>query len=140
MKGQGKNINLPSISSTLYVQIFRTNIVSAAFSSYVLALAKNSYEKCAQKMLVKLTPGLQRNCSNITNLNTTMIKRREKIARRRPALFRFHDSSKHSLFDILQTHLKRVFSILRKLNFYLTPNSFSYSKKSDGDNGTKSPK
>jgi hypothetical protein len=28
-----------------YVQIFRTNVVSAAFSSYILALAKNSYEK-----------------------------------------------------------------------------------------------
>ncbi len=32
-----------SISSTFYEQIFRMNVISAAFSSYVLALAKNSY-------------------------------------------------------------------------------------------------
>jgi len=32
------------------------NIVSAAFSSYVLALAKNLYEKRTRKMLMKLTP------------------------------------------------------------------------------------
>ncbi len=38
-----------------YVRIFRTNVVSAAFSSYVLALAKNLYKKCARKMLMKLT-------------------------------------------------------------------------------------
>jgi len=38
-----------------YVQIFRTNGVLAAFSSYVLALAKNSYEKYARLMLMKLT-------------------------------------------------------------------------------------
>jgi len=38
-----------------YVQIFHTNVVSAAFSSYVLALAKNSYKKREQKMLMKLT-------------------------------------------------------------------------------------
>jgi len=31
------------------------NVVSAAFFSYVLALAKNSYEKCARKTLMKLT-------------------------------------------------------------------------------------
>jgi len=40
-----------------YVQIFRTNVVSAAFSSYVLALSKNSYEKFARFTLMKLTPG-----------------------------------------------------------------------------------
>jgi hypothetical protein len=39
-----------------YVRIFRMNVVLAAFSSYVLALAKNSYKKCARKMLMKLTP------------------------------------------------------------------------------------
>ncbi len=44
-----------SISSTFYVQIFRTNIIFAAFSSYVLALAKNLYEKCACLTLMKLT-------------------------------------------------------------------------------------
>jgi len=46
---------LVSISSTFYVRIFRTNIVSAAFSSYVLAMAKNSYKKCVHIMLMKLT-------------------------------------------------------------------------------------
>jgi len=38
-----------------YVQIFCTNVVLAAFSSYILALAKNLYQKCARKMLMKLT-------------------------------------------------------------------------------------
>jgi len=32
-----------------YVQIFHTNIIWAAFSSYILALAKNLYKKRAQK-------------------------------------------------------------------------------------------
>ena len=45
------------ISSTFYVRIFRTNVVSAAFSSYILALVKNSYEKGARIMLMKLTEG-----------------------------------------------------------------------------------
>jgi len=44
-----------SISSMFYVQIFRTNVV---FSTYFLALLKNSYEKCARKTLMKLTPGV----------------------------------------------------------------------------------
>ncbi len=34
-----------SISSTFYVHIFHTNVVSAAFSSYFLALSKNLYKK-----------------------------------------------------------------------------------------------
>ncbi len=42
----------------LYVRIFRRNVVLAAFSSYDLALVKNSYEKCARKMLMKSTAGL----------------------------------------------------------------------------------
>jgi len=46
-----------SISSTFYVQIFCTNFVLAAFSSYVLALAKNLYKKRARIMLMKLTTG-----------------------------------------------------------------------------------
>jgi hypothetical protein len=46
-----------SISSTFYVQIFCTNVVLAAFSSYVLALAKNLYKKRARIMLMKLTKG-----------------------------------------------------------------------------------
>jgi len=46
-----------SISSTFYVQIFCTNMVLAAFSSYILALSKNLYEKCAGMTLMKLTNG-----------------------------------------------------------------------------------
>ncbi len=38
-----------------YVRFFRTNIISAAFSSYVLALAKNLYKKRARLTLMKLT-------------------------------------------------------------------------------------
>jgi len=41
----------------IYEQIFRTKIVSAAFSCFVLALSKNSYEKCARKTVMKLTLG-----------------------------------------------------------------------------------
>ncbi len=46
-----------SILSTFYVHIFHTNIVSAAFSSYILALAKNLYKKSARITLMKLTTG-----------------------------------------------------------------------------------
>ncbi len=45
-------VKLPSISSTINKQIFRTNVV---FSSYVWLGAKNLYKKCAWKMLMKLT-------------------------------------------------------------------------------------
>ncbi len=38
-----------------YVQIFCTNGISAAFSSYILALAKNLYEKYVRLMWMKLT-------------------------------------------------------------------------------------
>jgi len=38
-----------------YVQIFCTNVVSAAFSNYGLALAKNLYEKRSHKTVMKLT-------------------------------------------------------------------------------------
>jgi len=37
-----------------YIQIFCTNVVLSAFSSYVLALAKNLYEKRPQKTVMKL--------------------------------------------------------------------------------------
>jgi len=52
-----------SISSTFYVQIFRTFVISAAFLSYILALAKNLYKKFARKTLMKLTSGV-----NLTNI------------------------------------------------------------------------
>ncbi len=47
-----------SISSTFYVRIFRTNVRFGSVSSYVVALAKNLYEKRARKMLMKLTVGV----------------------------------------------------------------------------------
>ncbi len=49
------NRNQVSISSTFYVQNFRTYAVSAAFSSCVLALSKNLYEKRSRMTLMKLT-------------------------------------------------------------------------------------
>jgi hypothetical protein len=45
------------IHQHLYVQLFLMNIVLPALSSYALALAKNSYKKCARKMLMKSTAG-----------------------------------------------------------------------------------
>jgi len=39
-----------SISSTFFARIFCTNVILAAFSSYVLALANNSYKKRAQNV------------------------------------------------------------------------------------------
>jgi len=51
-----------------YVQIFCTNVASAAFFSYILALAKNSNKKCAQKTLMKLTAG----CGHLKRQITTL--------------------------------------------------------------------
>jgi len=48
-----------SIPSTFYLQIFCTKVILAAFSSYVLALLKNSYKKRAHITLMKLTTGLK---------------------------------------------------------------------------------
>ncbi len=44
-----------------FAHFFHTNIISAAFSSYVLALSKILYEKCGCNTLMKLTPS--RPCS-----------------------------------------------------------------------------
>jgi len=44
-----------SISSTFFARVFRTNVILAAFSGYILALANNSYKKCVRKTLMKLT-------------------------------------------------------------------------------------
>jgi len=41
--------------STFYEQFFCTNVVSAAFSCYVLALGRNSYKKFVHLTLMKLT-------------------------------------------------------------------------------------
>jgi len=54
-----------SISSMFYLQIFRMNVVSAAFSTYMLLenscqkklLKQHSYKKFVCKMLMKLTKG-----------------------------------------------------------------------------------
>jgi len=51
-----------SISSMFYVQIFRTNAVLAAFSSYILALGRNLYEKFVRLTLMKLTTGHELIC------------------------------------------------------------------------------
>ncbi len=40
-----------------YIQIFHTNVVLAAFSSYILDLAKNSYKKLVHLTLMKLKVG-----------------------------------------------------------------------------------
>ncbi len=47
-----------SILSTFNSRIFRTNVILAAFSSYILALGRNSYEKFVRRMLMKLTAGV----------------------------------------------------------------------------------
>jgi len=44
--------------STFYIRIFHTNVLSAAFSSYILALLKNLYKKCARLTLMKFTTGV----------------------------------------------------------------------------------
>ncbi len=41
----------------LYLRIFCANVISVAFSSYVLALAKNLHKKCTRKTVVKSTVG-----------------------------------------------------------------------------------
>jgi len=55
--------HLLSISLTLNAQIFRTNIISAAFSSYMYVV-KAAETKFVRKMLMKLSPG-----KVMTNLN-----------------------------------------------------------------------
>ncbi len=50
------NWPLLSISSTLIARVFCTYVVLVAFSSYVLALGKNSYKKFSRLKLMKLNP------------------------------------------------------------------------------------
>jgi hypothetical protein len=45
----GPEGGLPSNSSTFLRMIFCTNVISSAFSSYVLALVKNLYKKLVCK-------------------------------------------------------------------------------------------
>jgi len=42
-----------------FINVLHTNVVLAAFSSYVLALSKNSYKKHARFSLMKLTAGVK---------------------------------------------------------------------------------
>jgi len=57
-----------------YVRIFHTNVVLAAFSCYILALAKNLYEKGARIMLMKLTAGHKQHKGNFSMLITWVRK------------------------------------------------------------------
>ncbi len=55
-----------------FINIFRSHFsyetsFQQLFSSYVLALAKNSYKKCARKTLMKLTTGV--NFINVKRAN-----------------------------------------------------------------------
>ncbi len=63
------------IHQRFFARFFRTNVVSAAFSSYVLALSKISYEKCARKTLMKLTPGLKFTCTLPQGVNNFTAER-----------------------------------------------------------------
>jgi hypothetical protein len=56
LPSQNTVYKLESISSTFFACFFHTNVVSAAFSSYVPALSKISCKKCARKTLMNLTP------------------------------------------------------------------------------------
>jgi len=47
-----------SISSTFFARFFVRKSILAAFSSYILTLAKNLYEKRSQITLMKLTIGI----------------------------------------------------------------------------------
>jgi len=64
-----------AISSTLYAHVFHTNVVLAAFSSYVLALLKNLYKKCARKMVMKSTGERKIWAGSATNSRKTETER-----------------------------------------------------------------
>jgi len=54
--------NSPGVN---FINIIHMNFLYAHhFSSYVLALLKNSYEKCTHIMLMKLTTGTGKKCMN----------------------------------------------------------------------------
>jgi len=65
---RGHSLFYPLVVNFINVKsVFRTNVVLAAFSSYVLALGKNSYGKFARLTLMKLTLGGHRTVSpNVT--------------------------------------------------------------------------
>jgi hypothetical protein len=49
-----------------FIKVKRANFsYELCFSSYILALAKNSYEKFVRKTLMKLTPGYHRTCQRL---------------------------------------------------------------------------
>jgi len=74
-----------SISSTFYGRIFWTNVVSAVFSSYILALSKNMYKKRAHIMLMKLTTGVD--FTNILRKAFTQVNPRRTKNTVKPSVF-----------------------------------------------------
>ncbi len=54
LRYKAKKVTRCQFHQRFYVQIFHTNGISTAFSSYVLALAKKLYKKCACLILMKL--------------------------------------------------------------------------------------
>ncbi len=68
-----------SILPTFYTRLFRTKVLREAFLylnfRFELLLAKEYWRKCAYKMLVKLTPGVNpTQCfTDLGNLNLTMV-------------------------------------------------------------------
>jgi len=73
------NWHLGSISPTLYVRIFRTNIV---FSSHMYVEKRRSYEKFVRIMLMKLTPSLLMNVENPfkhLDINDPLFDRESKV-------------------------------------------------------------
>ncbi len=75
-----KCANLESISPTFYAQLFCTKVLRAAFLHvnfrFKLFLVQEYWRKCAQKMLVKLTPKVEENwgCSNDFRTKKLLLK------------------------------------------------------------------
>ncbi len=59
-----KNSHLPSILSMFFLSIFRMKVLQAAFLQILFGKKALSYKKGAQKMLMKLTPGVV-NCLHL---------------------------------------------------------------------------
>jgi len=120
-----------SISSTFLRTNFCTNVVSAAFSCYVLALAKNSYKKRARKTLMKLTAGLKFPApisSIFINIPPTSIftARTRGVPRNAGSYLARHDSSesdreKHvTLFSLVFSNIISSLSVQNSLIDSLT--------------------
>jgi len=56
-----------------FINVLRTNFLyERRFSSYILALSKNSYDKFARLKLMKLTAGIVNNLNSFTSEGTQM--------------------------------------------------------------------